>query len=542
MSIDGEPAILWITAEGERSSALAAEVAPAVGAEIEVCPSRQFEERLVSMNVSGAPPAAVVIDENLPAPLSIARIVYRLAPQVHILFLVERESTAEFRRQMSPAPMIGTNWSIVEPRPGTFEEALAAAVRANSQRRHLRTSLAHINMRLNEERPTRDSAEYRKLVISDKYLASILEHAKDGVLSVDLDGRIVSWNRGAADLFGYQVERVAGMSLDRLEAPGQGERLKQWFEQAKRGTPTVQCETDMRREDAQPFAGEVTVAPIRSDTGEVMAVSLTVRDISERKRNQEELMRIRAELEQRVAQRTAALRAVNRELEAFTYSASHDLRAPLRGIDGFSQALLEDYGNALDETAGHYIARIRSAARRMGETIDALLMLSRITQAPLKLETIDLSGLAVEIVTELRERDPRRRLELEVEPGLLARADSQLIRIALENLLGNAWKFTRERERARIVVGRSASGPPGTYYVRDNGAGFDMAYADKLFLPFQRLHDPERFPGTGIGLGTVQRVIARHGGRVWAEGAPGEGATFYFSLPEGVADRAGAEP
>jgi PAS domain S-box-containing protein len=538
MSTGGEPAILWITAEGERPSLQASEVAPAVGPEAVVYSSEQFEERLVSMNVSGVPPAAVVIDENLPAPLSVARSVYRLAPLAHILFLVGRERTAEFRRQMSPAPMIGTNWSIVDPRPGAFEEALAAAIRANNQRRHLRTSLARINMQLNEERPSRDSAEYRRLVISDKYLATILEHARDGVLSVDLDGRIVSWNRGAAELFGYPAERAAGMSLDRLGAWGQGDRLKQWFDLAKLGTPTVQCETELRREDGQAFAGEVTVAPIRSDAGELMAVSLTLRDISDRKRTQEELMRIRAELEQRVAQRTAALRAVNRELEAFTYSASHDLRAPLRGIDGFSQALLEDYGNELDETAGHYIKRIRSAARRMGETIDALLMLSRITQAPLHVETVDLSGLVVEIVKELREREPWRRVELKVEPGLLARADRQLIRIAFENLLGNAWKFTRERERARIAVGRSSSGPPGTFYVRDNGAGFDMAYADKLFLPFQRLHAPTRFEGTGIGLGTVQRVIARHGGRVWAEGALEEGATFCFSLPDSVGDGA----
>jgi PAS domain S-box-containing protein len=379
-------------------------------------------------------------------------------------------------------------------------------------------------------------------VISDKYLATILEHAQDGVLSVDLDGRIVSWNRGAEGLFGFPAERAVGMSLDRLGAEGRGERLRGWFDLAKQGTPTVQLETELRREDDRSFAGEVTVAPIRSDAGEVMAVSLTVRDVSERKRDQEELIRIRAELEQRVAERTAALQAVNRELESFTYSASHDLRAPLRGIDGFSQALLEDYGRALDETASHYIERIRSAARRMGETIDALLMLSRITRAPLHLETLDLSKLVVEIVTELRELDPRRQVELEVEPGLLARADRQLIRIALENLLGNAWKFTREREQARIAVGRSSSGPPGTFFVRDNGAGFDMTYADKLFLPFQRLHAPERFQGSGIGLGTVQRVIARHGGRVWAEGAPEEGATFYFSLPESAGERADERP
>ena len=235
-------------------------------------------------------------------------------------------------------------------------------------------------------------------------------------------------------------------------------------------------------------------------------------------------------MEQRVEQRTAALGAANKELEAFSYSVSHDLRAPLRAIDGFSLALIEDYGGTIDAGGQDSLRRVRAAAVRMGELIDALLQLSRLSRAPLERVNVDLTALAQAMAQELRDADPDRPAEFVIAPHMTANADLRLIRVVLDNLMRNAWKFTRGREPARIEVGVLPEGAGQAYFVRDNGAGFDMKYVDKLFGAFQRLHRREEFEGTGIGLATVQRIIHRHGGRAWAEGVVGQGAAFYFTL------------
>ncbi len=246
----------------------------------------------------------------------------------------------------------------------------------------------------------------------------------------------------------------------------------------------------------------------------------------------ETVQRYAAELEQRVQERTAQLELANRELEAFAYSVSHDLRAPLRAIDGFSQALEEDCGDQIDATGQGYIRRIRNAAQRMGELIDGLLQLSRITRGELNYERVNLSALTTEIATELEHAHPQRRFEWQITPGVYAWGDRRMLRAALENLLDNAVKFTIHREYARIEFGCVQSAGEQAIYIRDNGAGFDMAYADKLFGAFQRLHTAGEFPGSGIGLATVQRIIHRHGGRIWAEGQVDRGATFWFTLPQ----------
>lgn len=238
------------------------------------------------------------------------------------------------------------------------------------------------------------------------------------------------------------------------------------------------------------------------------------------------------EMADSLQERSAELGAINREMEAFTYSVSHDLRAPLRGIDGFTQALQEDYSDCFDETGRDYIDRVRRAAQRMGGLIDDLLRLSRIGRQEVHFSSVDLSALALEVAAVLREREPERAVEIDVPPELLALGDRELLRVALENLLGNAWKFTSRTETPRIEVGRIQDSPERPFFVRDNGAGFDMAYGNKLFAPFQRLHTEAEFPGTGIGAALVQRIIHRHGGRIWAEGAIGKGACFYFTLPE----------
>jgi signal transduction histidine kinase len=271
--------------------------------------------------------------------------------------------------------------------------------------------------------------------------------------------------------------------------------------------------------------------PIRGEDGSLVAAVNVLVDITERKRAEAALADSRDELERRVRQRTEELEALNRELESFNYSVSHDLRAPLRGIDGFSRVLEEEYSDALDESGRAYLRRIRNGAKRMGVLIDALLDFSRIARGGLDLRALSVSSIACAIAETLASRSPERRVEFLCAPDLIAVADARLLTIALENLLENAWKFTSERSDPRIEVGWDDLDGEGAFFVRDNGTGFDMKYAERLFAPFQRLHGDGRFEGSGIGLATVQRIIRRHGGSIWAEAKPDEGATFRFTLP-----------
>jgi light-regulated signal transduction histidine kinase (bacteriophytochrome) len=260
-------------------------------------------------------------------------------------------------------------------------------------------------------------------------------------------------------------------------------------------------------------------------------------EVRERKRAEDEVHQLNLSLESRVAERTQEvqeanlqLAAINKELEAFAYSVSHDLRTPLRGIDGWSLALLEDYGSQLDEPAMQYLDRVRSETQRMGQLIDDMLQLSRVTRVEMQRNPVNLTSMANEITAQLREAHPDRRIEFTISPGLSTRGDAGLLHIVMTNLLHNAVKFTGDRPEAVIEFGQSTQDAEAAFFVRDNGVGFDMAYAGTLFGAFQRLHKVTEFPGTGIGLATVQRVIHRHGGRVWAQAEAGRGASFYFTV------------
>ncbi|MGE5432630.1 MAG: sensor histidine kinase [Syntrophomonadaceae bacterium] len=273
----------------------------------------------------------------------------------------------------------------------------------------------------------------------------------------------------------------------------------------------------------------IAAAPIKMDDRVIGGVVVNT-DITESKKAELKIRQLNETLEQRVLERTHQLNETNKELEAFSYSVSHDLRAPLRGIDGFSLSLLEDYSYILDEQGKNYLNRIRNASQRMGTLIDDMLNLSRLSRTEMKVRNTDMSLIAGEIAEEFQRNEPERNVKFIIHPDLVIKADENLLEIMLQNLIGNAWKFTAKRENAEIEIGKTTHEGKTWFFIRDNGAGFNQEFADRMFMPFQRLHAPKEFEGTGIGLAIVQRIVHRHGGSIKAEGKVDEGAVFYFNL------------
>jgi PAS domain S-box-containing protein len=373
----------------------------------------------------------------------------------------------------------------------------------------------------------RDITEHKRAEETRSTLVSIVESSDDAIVGLTLEGLILSWNQGAERIYGYSAAEAIGRSKSILVPPDRPEEIASILERLRRGERVEHYRTELIRKDGSRIHVSLTVSPIVNSNGEVVGASTIARDITELRRSEQAIVKLTTEL----SQRALALEAANKELESFSYSVSHDLRAPLRAINGFAQALLEDCARDLDDQGKNYLRRVCAASKHMGELIDDLLGLSRVTRAELRRETVDLSALAASIAAELKQTDPRRAVDFVISPGLLTEGDAGLLRVALQNLLQNAWKFTATKPQAKIEFGLAKQNGKSGYFVRDNGAGFDMDYADKLFGPFQRLHSTSEFEGTGIGLATVQRIIRRHGGRVWAEGELNRGATFYFSLP-----------
>lgn len=369
-----------------------------------------------------------------------------------------------------------------------------------------------------------DITERKRAEEALRLFHDLIDHSDDGIVVVDLGaGRFVAANVVACDRLGCQREQLFQKSVLEMAKQYFGDRFGEMLAELRaKGALVVQSRHPLKGGGFLPV--EVSAKVVRqADKDYIVAIS---RDITERERAAEQIRRLNADL----LARAADLEAANRELEAFSSSVSHDLRTPLRSIDGFSQALLEDCADRLTEEGKGHLNRIRAATQRMGELIDDLLKLARVARAELRREKVDLTELARAVAAELQKTAPQRQVEWAIAPNLTAWADPHLLRIVVENLLANAWKFTGKAERARIEMGRLAAEEPPVFYVRDNGVGFDMAYLDRIFQPFQRLHPSAEYPGTGVGLASVQRAMARHGGCTWAEAWTGQGAVFYFSF------------
>ncbi len=384
--------------------------------------------------------------------------------------------------------------------------------------------------------------ELGRLALSFDQMATSLQEKDELLATVGAMAKVGGWEFDARTGNGTWTKEVARIhDMDPGEATSMETGLTFFHGESRK---KIEAAVKDAVERGEPYDLELEMITARGNRkwvrtigqpvqehGQVVKVWGSFQDISEHKRATQEIHRLNADLERKVIERTAELQAANRELESFSYSVSHDLRAPLRAIDGFSQAVIEDYADRLDDRGRDYLDRVRTATQHMGHLIDDLIKLARVARAEMQREAVDLSELAGSVLASLQASEPARKVDWHIEPGLTALGDASLLRVVLDNLLGNAWKFTGKQASARIEFGvLRQAGSEQAYFVRDNGVGFDMTYAGKLFGAFQRLHAMSEFPGTGIGLATVQRIIHRHGGRVWAEGATGKGATFYFTL------------
>ena len=349
--------------------------------------------------------------------------------------------------------------------------------------------------------------------------ARILDQIHDSVVATDLNGIITSWNRGAERLFNYDPEDAIGKHISFIYPEDQHEVLIKEVIEPLHEKGEHETEVIMQRKSGEKFYALLSLTMRYDENGNATGMIGYSTDITARKKAEEEVLRHKT-----------ALEAANRELEAFSYSVSHDLRSPLRSIDGFSAVIYDDYNELLDEEGKNNLQRIRQNAQRMATLIDDLLQLSRVTRHIFHKEPTNLSLLAQDVIQKYKYEQPEREVTINIDDNMKVDADAGLMRIALDNLISNAWKYTSKTKDASILFHKVKYNGTSAYCIEDNGVGFDMRYVDKLFGAFQRLHTPEEFSGNGIGLATVSRIISRHGGKIWAEGKINEGAKFYFTL------------
>lgn len=364
--------------------------------------------------------------------------------------------------------------------------------------------------------------------------ASVFDDAAEAIMITDRNNDILSVNRAFSEITGYSEEEVTGKNSRLLRSGLQDPSFYQEMWDSIREKGRWSGEIWNRRGNGDAYCAYLSISTVRDENGEIANHCSMFTDITERKNVEAALLRLNAELEQRVVERTQTLEQANREMQSFSYSISHDLRAPLRAIDGFSKIVLARSAGKFDQETIDNLGRIAAAAERMGRLIDDLLKLSQVSRTELRRQAVNLSQIAGEVARNLAQVPPERQVEVLIAPDMMVDADQGLIQIVLENLIGNAWKFTSRTDGAKIEVGQQERDGEMICFVRDNGAGFDMRYAGKLFGAFQRLHTQREFEGTGIGLSIVQRIVVKHGGRTWAEAKPGAGATLYFTLAQGT--------
>jgi PAS domain S-box-containing protein len=448
------------------------------------------------------------------------------ATQVLWRLLARGADPVELRRVLAAGVVVGSalGWLLVRRHRDRTTTAVAAAhvtlfgafglyaldavVRADQARWEAQNETVASHNQLQSLIDNTESVIYMKRVENGQYL--LVNKSWERLFSVSRD-RVVS----LTDYEVFPAELAAQLRANDLQVAASGKTVQ--YEETADGIDGLRTYISVK-------------FPVMDSAGGLYAVCGISTDITDRKRAEDEVRRLNASLETRVLQRTAELEESTKELDAFAYSVSHDLRAPLRSLHGFSDALLEDYGDVLDDVGKDYLNRLQRNVRRMGRMIDDLLNLSRATRADLERSEVDLSAMSHDVLADLRTIDPGRTVALVVPDGLTAEADPHLLRLAMQNLLANAWKFTGKRSDAVIEVGRADRSGETFFFVRDNGVGFDMGYANKLFTAFQRLHTTADFEGTGIGLAIVARVVRRHGGRIFAEAEVDRGATFYFNL------------
>lgn len=460
------------------------------------------------------------------------------------------EANAAYRGLLgySPEEMSGLTFYDLVPYSREAMDCYVEQVRergsyVSGERRHLRKDGSTVDVEVSANTihyggreamciVVRDITERKKaqeaLSQSEERYRAVVEQSTEGLYLVDGDTkRLLETNPALQNMLGYEAEELRSMELHEIVAHAREDVEANVERTLREGTRFIR-ERKYLRKDGSVVEVEIAASAINYSGKRVICAA--IRDITERKKAEEAIRALNEELEDRVRRRTAQLKAANEELEAFSYSVSHDLRAPLRAMTGFSRILLEDYCGELDEEGLDYLKRTLDAGERMGDLIDDLLDLSRLTRRRMRREEVDLSALARGVAEDLRRTEPERRARFDIAEGLSAKGDAGLLRVVMDNLLGNAWKFTRKEPEALIEFGAIEREGRSVYYVRDNGVGFDAAHAERIFDPFQRLHGDDEFEGTGVGLATVTRIVRRHGGTLWAEGQTGRGTTFYFVL------------